>query len=170
MLCSNFKSGSKNSKFSPVLQGYLPWIYSFKVRVAVFREQIDREKRHYQQNMHQVQIRRDNIVEDAFDQFKGISGNILKGTIRIKFFNELGLSEAGIDQMGVFKEFIEILESLENDHLYVEFFVFFYLFFIGVLAEKLFSADFGLFRWSTGDEEISQNSDELPILSKILER
>ena len=108
LLCSSFKSGSKNSKFSPVLQGYLPWIYSFKVRVAVFREQIDREKRHYQQNMHQVQIRRDNIVEDAFDQFKGISGNVLKGTIRIKFFNELGLSEAGIDQMGVFKEFIEI--------------------------------------------------------------
>ena len=88
------------------MQGYLPWIYCFKVRVAVFREQVEQEKRHYQQNMHQVQIRRDNIVEDAFDQFKDISGPLLKGTIRIKFFNELGLSEAGIDQMGVFKEFI----------------------------------------------------------------
>ena len=72
----------------------------------MFREQVEQEKRHYQQNMHQVQIRRDNIVEDAFDQFKDISGPLLKGTIRIKFFNELGLSEAGIDQMGVFKEFI----------------------------------------------------------------
>ena len=31
----------------------------------------------------------------------------LKSTIRVKFYNDLGLAEAGIDQDGVFKEFLE---------------------------------------------------------------
>ena len=31
----------------------------------------------------------------------------LKQTIRVKFYNDLGLAEAGIDQDGVFKEFLE---------------------------------------------------------------
>jgi len=31
----------------------------------------------------------------------------LKGIIRVKFINEQGLDEAGIDQDGVFKEFLE---------------------------------------------------------------
>ena len=30
-----------------------------------------------------------------------------KGIIRVKFINDLGLDEAGIDQDGVFKEFLE---------------------------------------------------------------
>lgn len=33
--------------------------------------------------------------------------NALKGVIRVKFINEQGLDEAGIDQDGVFKEFLE---------------------------------------------------------------
>jgi len=31
----------------------------------------------------------------------------LKSVIRVKFYNDLGLAEAGIDQDGVFKEFLE---------------------------------------------------------------
>ena len=31
----------------------------------------------------------------------------MKGLIRVKFVNEQGLDEAGIDQDGVFKEFLE---------------------------------------------------------------
>ena len=31
----------------------------------------------------------------------------LRQTIRVKFYNDLGLAEAGIDQDGVFKEFLE---------------------------------------------------------------
>ena len=35
------------------------------------------------------------------------SPNAMKGLIRVKFVNEQGLDEAGIDQDGVFKEFLE---------------------------------------------------------------
>lgn len=31
----------------------------------------------------------------------------MKGVIRVKFVNDLGVDEAGIDQDGVFKEFLE---------------------------------------------------------------
>ena len=35
------------------------------------------------------------------------TGRELRQTIRVKFYNDLGLAEAGIDQDGVFKEFLE---------------------------------------------------------------
>jgi ubiquitin-protein ligase E3 B len=36
-----------------------------------------------------------------------LPSNILKGTVRISFVNDFGLREAGIDQDGVFKEFLQ---------------------------------------------------------------
>jgi len=39
----------------------------------------------------------------------------MQGIIRVKFFNDLGLDEAGIDQDGVFKEFLEeIIKKVFN--------------------------------------------------------
>ncbi|KAI8851940.1 hypothetical protein BC829DRAFT_424979 [Chytridium lagenaria] len=54
-----------------------------------------------------VNIHRTRVLEDGFAQLRGISATKLKSTIRVKFVNQHGLAEAGIDQNGVFKEFLE---------------------------------------------------------------
>lgn len=44
--------------------------------------------------------------------------NSIKGVIRVKFVNDLGVDEAGIDQDGVFKEFLEeIIKKVFNPAL-----------------------------------------------------
>jgi len=50
-----------------------------------------------------ITIQRGRIVEDGYAQLATLSSKALKGTIRVRFQNELGLDEAGIDQDGVFK-------------------------------------------------------------------
>jgi hypothetical protein len=46
------------------------------------------------------------MIEDAYTNLANLPPNLLKGTIRISFINDFGLREAGIDQDGVFKEFL----------------------------------------------------------------
>lgn len=50
---------------------------------------------------------RNRIVEDGYRQLALLPPQGLKGVIRVRFINEQGLDEAGIDQDGVFKEFLE---------------------------------------------------------------
>ena len=47
------------------------------------------------------------MLEDGYVQLGALDAPTLKGTIRIEFVNEHGLEEAGIDRLGVFKEFLE---------------------------------------------------------------
>ena len=58
-------------------------------------------------NKHTSTIRRTRIVEDGYRQLAMLPSQALKGVIRVRFVNEQGLAEAGIDQDGVFKEFLE---------------------------------------------------------------
>lgn len=46
-------------------------------------------------------------MEDGYRQLAMLPSQALKGVIRVRFVNEQGLAEAGIDQDGVFKEFLE---------------------------------------------------------------
>lgn len=46
-------------------------------------------------------------IQDGYRQLAQIPVQSMKGVIRVKFVNEQGLDEAGIDQDGVFKEFLE---------------------------------------------------------------
>ena len=50
-----------------------------------------------------ITIQRGRIVEDGYAHLANLSPKALKGTIRVRFKNEYGLDEAGIDQDGVFK-------------------------------------------------------------------
>lgn len=52
-------------------------------------------------------VHRSRILEDSYQQLNKLSAQVLKGTIRVKFINEQGLSESGIDQNGLFLEFLE---------------------------------------------------------------
>uniref|UniRef100_T1IRU6 Ubiquitin-protein ligase E3B n=1 Tax=Strigamia maritima TaxID=126957 RepID=T1IRU6_STRMM len=54
-----------------------------------------------------ITVHRRRIVEDGYRQLAALPPQSLKGVIRVKFINEQGLDEAGIDQDGVFKEFLE---------------------------------------------------------------
>jgi ubiquitin-protein ligase E3 B len=47
------------------------------------------------------------LFKDAFRSLQNASSTIWKNTIRISFINQQGLAEAGIDQNGIFKEFIQ---------------------------------------------------------------
>ena len=46
-------------------------------------------------------------IQDAFRSLQNASSATWKNTIRISFINPQGLAEAGIDQNGIFKEFIQ---------------------------------------------------------------
>ena len=53
---------------------------------------------------------RSSLVEDGFRQLAMLSTPKLKGVIRVRFVNELGAEEIGIDQYGVFKGKINSVE------------------------------------------------------------
>ncbi|RCN43813.1 hypothetical protein ANCCAN_10202 [Ancylostoma caninum] len=55
-----------------------------------------------------ITVARNRLVEDGYRQLSLLSTRALKSTIRVKFVNQQGLDEAGIDQDGVFKEFLEL--------------------------------------------------------------
>ncbi|PIO58193.1 HECT-domain protein [Teladorsagia circumcincta] len=55
-----------------------------------------------------IAVARNRLVEDGYRQLSMLSTRALKSTIRVKFVNQQGLDEAGIDQDGVFKEFLEL--------------------------------------------------------------
>lgn len=55
-----------------------------------------------------ITVERTRIVEDGYRQLSMLPSQALKATIRVKFINQQGLDEAGIDQDGVFKEFLEL--------------------------------------------------------------
>lgn len=50
-----------------------------------------------------VTVRRARLVEDGYRQLAALPSRALKGCVRVRFINEQGLDEAGIDQDGVFK-------------------------------------------------------------------
>ena len=100
----------------------MPHVIPHKDRVLLFRRLINDEKenlglsessRIYPKST-LITIRRTSVVEDGFEQLNAnvLSDANFKGLVRVKFVNEQGLMEAGIDQDGVFKEFLE--ESLSK--------------------------------------------------------
>ncbi|XP_013180712.1 PREDICTED: ubiquitin-protein ligase E3B isoform X1 [Papilio xuthus] len=54
-----------------------------------------------------VTVRRARLVEDGYRQLAALPARALKAVVRVRFVNQQGLDEAGIDQDGVFKEFLE---------------------------------------------------------------
>lgn len=75
-------------------------------------------------NRHHANIRRDNVFDDAFDQFYEL-GDGLKEPIQISFIDKFGAVEAGIDGGGVTKEFLtsvtmEAFKSSDGLNLFIE--------------------------------------------------
>lgn len=88
----------------------MPHVIPFKIRVEIFREYIKADKDSLVKlKKKEFSIRRTMILEDGFEQLGHLNTLQFKQTIRIKFISAHGYEEAGIDQNGVFKEFLEEL-------------------------------------------------------------
>ncbi|KAF9907423.1 hypothetical protein EC991_010984 [Linnemannia zychae] len=95
----------------------MPHVIPFSARLEIFREFIKEERTQRAQSLalvrpdlHQsvmVKVRRGYVLEDGYQSLGQLSANGWKNTIRVKFTNEVGAAEAGIDQGGPFKEFME---------------------------------------------------------------
>ncbi len=93
----------------------MPHIIPHDERVVLFRRKVTAEKSVLGLNDVEaasarstlITVHRSRIVEDGYRQLSSLNANALKGVIRVKFINVQGLDEAGIDQDGVFKEFLE---------------------------------------------------------------
>lgn len=106
----------KGKKHTQVLLQKMPHIIPHDDRVKLFRKFVQNEKTvsgltesacSASSSSSLITIRRDRIVEDGYSQLALLAPQNLKGVIRVRFINNLGLDEAGIDQDGVFKEFLE---------------------------------------------------------------
>ncbi|XP_037514077.1 LOW QUALITY PROTEIN: ubiquitin-protein ligase E3B-like [Rhipicephalus sanguineus] len=105
----------KGKKAAQVLLQKVPHIIPHKERVVLFRKYVTNEKTVLgltesacalsQSTL--ITVHRTRIVEDGYQQLAMLPTQGLKGVIRVRFINEQGLDEAGIDQDGVFKEFLE---------------------------------------------------------------
>ncbi|XP_064107609.1 ubiquitin-protein ligase E3B-like isoform X1 [Macrobrachium nipponense] len=109
---ADFERGKRTAQ---VLLSKMPHIIPHEERVLLFRRHVSKEKSVLgltdaacaapQSTL--ITIRRARLVEDGYRQLASLSPQGLKGLIRVRFINEQGLDEAGIDQDGVFKEFLE---------------------------------------------------------------
>lgn len=105
----------KSKKHVQLLLQKMPHIISHQERIALFRKYVQNEKAvlgltadlAYAPSSALVTVHRDRIVEDGYRQLAALPARSLKGIIRVRFINQQGLDEAGIDQDGVFKEFLE---------------------------------------------------------------
>ncbi|XP_053625281.1 ubiquitin-protein ligase E3B [Plodia interpunctella] len=104
----------KGKKPQQVLVQKTPHMIAHGERVRLFRRAVSDEKmvlglteRACAGRSTLVTVRRGRLVEDGYRQLAALPSRALKGCVRVRFINEQGLDEAGIDQDGVFKEFLE---------------------------------------------------------------
>ncbi|KAG7307448.1 hypothetical protein JYU34_007643 [Plutella xylostella] len=104
----------KGKKPHQVLVQKTPHMIAHGERVRLFRRAVADEKvvlglteRACGGRSTLVTVRRARLVEDGYRQLGALPSRALKGVVRVRFVNAQGLDEAGIDQDGVFKEFLE---------------------------------------------------------------
>ncbi|XP_021854512.2 E3 ubiquitin-protein ligase UPL6 [Spinacia oleracea] len=99
-----------------------PFLVPFTSRVKIFASLLaaarktDGSRAVFTRN--RVKVRRDHILEDAFNQLSALSDDDLRERIRVTFVNELGVEEAGVDGGGIFKDFMENVTQAAFDVQY----------------------------------------------------
>ena len=100
----------------------IPFVIPFEARVEIFHEftaldynRLKRQKS-FRGPYREVSIRRSSVAEDGFKQLNGLGEN-LKHKFAIKFIDQFGIEESGIDGGGLFKEFLTSLvkEAFDTD-------------------------------------------------------
>ncbi|KAB5538406.1 hypothetical protein DKX38_015939 [Salix brachista] len=99
-----------------------PFLVPFTTRVKIFNSQLlairQRQGSHGVFTRNRFRIRRDHILEDAYNQMSALSEEDLRGLIRVSFINEFGVEEAGIDGGDIFKDFMENITRAAFDVQY----------------------------------------------------
>lgn len=111
---------TENSRASELLK-QAPFLVPFTSRVKIFTAQLAASRNQtgaYPLPRNRFRIRRNRIFEDAFSQLSVLSTEELRGSIRVSFFNEFGVEEAGIDGGGIFKDFMENITQAAFDVQY----------------------------------------------------
>jgi ubiquitin-protein ligase E3 C len=109
-----------NTRASEIIK-LAPFLAPFTSRVKIFTSQLSSSRQsasHSGLTRHRFKIRRNRLLEDAFDQLSLLSEEDLKGPIRVSFINEHGEEEAGIDGGGIFKDFMENITRAAFDVQY----------------------------------------------------
>ncbi|KAK7246229.1 hypothetical protein RIF29_41089 [Crotalaria pallida] len=111
----------ENSRANEILK-QAAFLIPFTSRVKIFTSQLAAvRQRHGSQSVftrNRFRIRRDHILEDAYNQMSQLSEDDLRGVIRVTFVNEFGVEEAGIDGGGIFKDFMENITRAAFDVQY----------------------------------------------------
>ncbi|KAI7848665.1 hypothetical protein BDC45DRAFT_302888 [Circinella umbellata] len=88
----------------------MPHTVPFNTRLTVFRDWVALDQANLMTaGSRALRVRRQNVLEDGYRGLGGLPPSGWKGNIRVKFINELGMEEAGIDQGGPFKDFVSLL-------------------------------------------------------------
>uniref|UniRef100_A0AC35G8I0 HECT-type E3 ubiquitin transferase n=1 Tax=Panagrolaimus sp. PS1159 TaxID=55785 RepID=A0AC35G8I0_9BILA len=98
----------KRTERGLLLMEKMPHLIPLKERLVLFRKLVSADKSSLEKLITVATISRNSIIEDGFRMFSTLSPTELKAGLRVKFVNQQGLEEAGIDQDGVFKEFLEL--------------------------------------------------------------
>ncbi|WVZ96612.1 hypothetical protein U9M48_042228 [Paspalum notatum var. saurae] len=109
-----------NTRASEIIK-LAPFLAPFTSRVKIFTSQLTSSRQamsHSALTRHRFKIRRNRLLEDAFDQLSLLSEEDLKAPIRVSFINEHGEDEAGIDGGGIFKDFMENITRAAFDVQY----------------------------------------------------
>lgn len=113
----NFRKNKVNNDTLAKLEilNKLPFFIEFNDRVQIFQSLVDLDRQRVtddtpifgfiQEPKIHADIRRDHLLEDAFNNF-GKTGTNFKNRISVSFFNKYGEQEAGIDGGGITKEFL----------------------------------------------------------------
>nr|XP_030716479.1 ubiquitin-protein ligase E3B isoform X3 [Globicephala melas] len=133
-----FQELDKDRKRAQLILQYIPHVIPHKNRVLLFRNMVTKEKERLglvetssaSPHVTHITIRRSRMLEDGYEQLRQLSQHAMKGVIRVKFVNDLGVDEAGIDQDGVFKEFLE------------------------EIIKRVFDPALNLFKTTSGDERL----------------
>lgn len=119
--CETFVSQALlgNTRASEIVK-QAPFLVPFTSRVRIFTSQLAASKQvgHPILGRQRFKIRRNRILEDAFNQLSVLSEEDLRGSIRVSFVNEFGVEEAGIDGGGIFKDFMENITQAAFDVQY----------------------------------------------------
>ncbi|XP_027919361.1 E3 ubiquitin-protein ligase UPL6-like isoform X2 [Vigna unguiculata] len=111
----------ENTRANEILK-QAPFLIPFTSRVKVYSSQLAAvRQRHGSQavfSRNRFRIKRDRILEDAYNQMSQLTEDSLRGLIRVTFVNEFGVEEAGIDGGGIFKDFMENITRAAFDVQY----------------------------------------------------
>ncbi|AES64909.2 putative aminoacyltransferase, E1 ubiquitin-activating enzyme [Medicago truncatula] len=111
----------ENARANEILK-QAAFLIPFTSRVKIFTSQLaaarQRNGSHAVFTRNRFRIRRDHILEDAYNSMSQLSEDDLRGLIRVTFVNEFGVEEAGIDGGGIFKDFMENITRASFDVQY----------------------------------------------------